>query len=100
MLEAPLEYLQIHQDGQKSRAINSVSQQIRSLGTEFHSTNTLLQKNHLDATLRRAIDSESVVFLGLASSSSYVDFWFLQNTYIQDHIPFALDVTLIGCWSH
>ena len=100
MLEAARpEYLQIHQDGQKSRLINSVSQQIRSLGIRFHSANNLLQKSHLDATLRIAIDSKFVACLGLASSS-YVDIWVLQNTYIQGHIPVASVVTLIGCWSY
>ena len=74
MLAVPREYLRIHQDGQKSRPINSVSQQIRSLGTRFRSTNALLQKSHLDAILRTAIDSEIAACLGLASSSSYVDF--------------------------
>ena len=69
MLAVPREYPRIHQDGQKSRPINSVSQQIRSLGTRFHSTNALLQKSHLDATLRTALDSEFVACLGLASSS-------------------------------
>ena len=100
MLEAPPpEYLQIHQDGQKSRLISSVSQQIRSLGTRFHSTNTLLQKSHLDATLRTAIDSE-IHGMPWPCSSSYKDSWVLQNIYIQVHIPLASFVTLIGCWSH
>ncbi len=99
MLAAPREYLQIHQDGQKSRLISSVSQQIRSLGTRCHSANKLLQKSHLDATLLTAIDSEFVACLGLASSC-HVDIWVLQKTYIQGHIPVASVVTLIGCWSH
>ena len=100
MLEAaPPEYLRIHQDGLKSRPINSVSQQIRSLGTRFHSTNALLQKSRLDGTLRPAIDSKSMSCLSNAYSS-YLNFRILQSRYVEGHIPLASIVTLIGFWSH
>ena len=92
-----LEYPRIHRDGRKSNLINSVSQQIHSLGTRFHSTNTLVQKIHRDATLRTAINLE---FASMPGASFLLRRLLgIHNMYIQYHIPIALVVALIACWS-
>ena len=89
MPEALLEYPRIHQDGQKYSLINLVSLRIRSPGTKFHSTNTIVQKSRRDATLRTAINSKFASCLGLYSS--FVDLSFTQ------HIHPILYATPVGC---
>lgn len=88
MLEAPSEHPRKHQDGQKSSLISSVSQRIRSLGTRFNSTNTLLQKSHRDAILRTAINFELVSCLGLFFSFADIKYY---NTHSRPCI------TRVGC---